>query len=48
VFAEYLKNQIRILLCYHWLYGTRGGAVCWGSALQTGRSQVRIPFVSLI
>ena len=27
--------------------GARGGAVGWGTALQTGRSRVRFPMVSL-
>jgi hypothetical protein len=29
------------------IMGARGGAVGWGTALQTGRSRVRFPIVSL-
>jgi hypothetical protein len=32
---------------YYFYWGTRGGAVCWGTALQTGRSRDRFPMVSL-
>ena len=32
---------------YSCLWGVRGGAVRWGTALQAGRSRVRFPMVSL-
>jgi hypothetical protein len=31
----------------HFMTGPRGGAVGWGTALQAGRSRVRVPMVSL-
>ena len=37
-------NLIKITII---LLGARGGAVGWGTALQTGRSRVRFPMVSL-
>ena len=40
-------SLIYFLVTYYVIKGTRGGAVCWGTALQTGRSRIRLPIVSL-
>jgi len=43
------KKNLRTLLCVcRWLhknYGTRSGSVGWGTVLQAGRSQFRLPMV---
>jgi hypothetical protein len=36
-----------ILMLYLYLYGARGDAFGWGTALQTGKSRVRFPMVPL-
>jgi len=36
------------LKIYRRLFGARGGAVCWGTALQVGRSRVRFPMGSIV
>jgi hypothetical protein len=46
------EHDRKYICCYDmekYLYGSgvRGGAVGWGTALQTGRSQVRFPMVPL-
>jgi hypothetical protein len=44
--VPYLRIIIIIIIIHHY-YGVRGGAVGWGTALQTGRSRVWFPMVSL-
>ena len=41
-----VHNLIPILHCYSRLTGVRGGAACWSTALQAGRSRVRFPIES--
>jgi hypothetical protein len=45
----YLKGAgvARIYLSVRRMLGARGSAVAWGTALQTGRSRVRFPIMSL-
>ena len=45
VMRSEVRGQLSTGICK--LYGTRGGAVGWGTALQVGRSRVRFPMVSL-
>jgi hypothetical protein len=42
-----LSMDVRRVLSFIYLNGARRGAVGWGTALQTGRSRVRFPMVSL-
>jgi len=47
---ENCKRIVRVVqntLAYRWFVGVHGGAVGWGTALQAGRSRVRLPMVSL-
>ena len=43
-FAKDITGNLNVS---HHLWGARGVAVCWGTALQAGRSRVRFPMVSL-
>jgi hypothetical protein len=45
--SEFLRNVAAFLRAYAVSQGSRGSAAGWGTALQTGRSRVRFPMVSL-
>ena len=36
-----------LILPLYTIYGARDGSVCWGNALQAGRTQVQFPMASL-